>query len=59
MLLTFLHRNTDNLFRRITLLISYSVTGARIKIGSSSGWTRVQSLVCSDFRMPVPEFDNN
>ena len=59
MLLTFLHRNTHNLFRKMALLISYAVTGTRIKIESSSGWTRVQALVCSDFRVPVPEFVNN
>ena len=47
MLLTFSHRNTYNLFRRMTLLISYSPTGTRIKIGGS------------EFRVPVPEFVNN
>ena len=30
--LTFLHRKTHNLFRRMTLLLSYSATGTRIKI---------------------------
>ena len=55
----FLHRNAHNLFRRMTLLISYSVTGTRIKTESSSGWTRVKPLVCSDFRVRLPEFVNN
>ena len=54
-----MHRNIHNLFRKMTLLVSYSVSGTRIKIGSSSGWTRIQQLVCSDFRLPVPEFINN
>ena len=55
MLLRFLHRNTHDLFRRMTLLISYSVTGTRIKTGSFSDWTQVQPLVCSDFYVPVGE----
>ena len=59
MLLTFLHRNKHNLFRRLILLISHSVTGTRIKTGSSISWTRVQPVVSSDFRVPVPEFVNN
>ena len=60
MLLTFLHQNTTNLFRRMTLLISSSVTDTRMKTGSSSGWTQIQPLmVCSDFRVLVPEFFNN
>ena len=49
MLVTFSHWNTHNLFRRMTLFIRYSVTGTRIKRGSSSGWTRVQPLVCKWF----------
>ena len=55
----FLHRIIHNLFRRMTLLTSYSGTGTRIKIGSTSGWTGVQPLVCNDFRLPVPKFVNN
>ena len=54
-----LHRNTHNLFRRMILLIIYSVTGMRIKTGSSISWTRVQPLIYSNFRVPVPEFVNN
>ena len=52
-----LPRKTLNLLRiRIRILISYSATGTRNELGSASGWTRVQPLVCNDFRVPVPEF---
>ena len=49
---------THNLFRRITLLISYSVTGTSIKTGNSNSWTRVQPLVCGDFRLQRLIFRN-
>ena len=53
---TYVFTSNHNLFRRMTILISCSAIGMRIKLGSSSDWTRVQPVVCSDFRVPVPEF---
>ena len=56
---TISHGDTYNWFRSMTLLISYSATGTRIKTRSSSDWTQLQPLVCGNFRVSVPEFVTN